>query len=128
MLRKKAFKKKYYDKEITINRKLTVEVGTQKVQKDVEIYNRVECSFWKRTKNNLANTDLAIDTNEDTYEVNLSNQYTDILIWDTVELYEYWDISLWIFKIEWLLFNKDVSWKIDNIQLYIKSTTNVSKG
>lgn len=127
MLRKKAFKKHYYDKQINITRKVTVEVDTQKVIKNLVIYNKVECSFWKRTKSNLNNTDIAIDTNEDTYEVNLTGSYTDIVLWDMVELFEVWDISLWNFKIEWLLFNKNISWVIDNIQLFIKSTANVSK-
>lgn len=128
-LTKWSFKKLYYDKKISVFRTASTNIRWSIKQTKVLIYDKVDCSFWEWKRQNFAPSWISALTDIDTYEANLKPENSDILRKDIVEVFyvnNWVDVSIWTYIVNNVLFNENYKWTLDNIELKLKSTTDVS--
>lgn len=117
----------YYDKKFTLKR-LTQTVDSRWNQKDIEtiLYQEKKCSFWASSDRWQNNTNLSNRTDETTYNVNIQPIYSDVKKWDKIEIFDSinWNLETQgVYIITNVIFNKNFNGVLDNIELYVKNST-----
>jgi hypothetical protein len=109
--------KKFYNTPCSIYRKGTNVTRWSKVQSLSSVYEDIKCAIWSKTSS-YWQTLQAVQTDNNSYNMNVDSIYSDILIWDIV-------------VINWLNYkvsnnpvpHERANWIIDNYEIFITLTT-----
>ena len=108
--------KKFYSYTCSIYSHGTSKVRGSLVQTKILKYENIKCALWK-SRHNYSQTTQAIQTNNNTYEINLDSAYSQINIWDIITI-------SWIdYMIDNFILHHKSNWKLDNIQIFASITT-----
>ena len=89
------------------------------VEARISKYENAKCSIWSTSKN-FWQTNQAVQTNTNNFEINVSSEYNDLKIWDIIV------ISWMNYKILNIIPHQRYNWKIDNYQIFCNLTENVT--
>lgn len=81
------------------------------------VYENKKCSIWSTSKT-YNQTSQAIQTNLNSYEINVSSEYSDILIGDIFIINWQW------YKVLNIIPHEKANWIIDNYQIFVNITEN----
>lgn len=106
--------KYFYDTPATIYRTTQSQVRWSLVENKTLLY-KTKVSFWK-SKERYGNTNLAVQTDLNWYEINLLPT-NPIIQGDIVVIRDE------TYKVDNVIEHNNIRWKLDNIQAYISKTT-----
>jgi len=109
----------FFDKKCTIYWVVLSSVRGVETKTKTAIYTNIDCNFEIRTKKDLSNSNIARESNIQTYDVALPINNSLVRQWQAIELIEPVIGSIWTFVIDNVLVNQSLSWQADNLLLQV---------
>jgi hypothetical protein len=125
MIKWKTFKKRFYDYQVSVYRMWIVLENNEQIKKQSLVYEKIACGFWKWTVWNLLQTELAQQTQSNNFEINLKPENNNVKEGDNVDVY-YNNILQWRFLVSNVIYNNDSFWRLENIELLVKTISNAT--
>lgn len=107
--------RKFYNISASVYRLWTEVVKWSLVEKRTALYSNIKIAFWYASKN-YSNTNLATQTDQNKYEVNLMPS-NEVKQWDIFV------ISWEDYKVDDVIPHHRSNWILDNWQVYLSKTT-----